>query len=97
MLISLRISLRNLIRKKYRTLFTLLAMVIGIASMFAVISTVETAKKMTEDRLKLYLGNADYSILSTNGTFSEVYLDKIFHTEGVDHALGLMHRRSQVE
>lgn len=97
MLISLRISLRNLIRKKYRTLFTLLAMVIGIASMFAVISTVETAKKMTEDRLKLYLGNADYSILSTKGTFSEVYLDKIFHTEGVDHALGLMHRRSQVE
>lgn len=66
--------------------------------MFAVISTVETAKKMTDERLQLVLGNADYSILSKRGgTFSEKYIEKASETEGVSFALGIMHKRAQID
>lgn len=74
-------SLRNLIRKKSRSFFTLLAILIGITTMFAVISTVETAKYLTTEQLKEFTGNADYTINSTSNTFSEEILMKLKQTQ----------------
>jgi len=90
-------SLRNLTRKKSRSLFTLLAIFIGISTMFAVISTVETAKELTTERLKLHLGNADYSILNSDTSFPDDVLSTVLENEGVEEATGLMHRQSSFE
>lgn len=93
----LQTSLRNLTRKKSRSLFTLLAIFIGISTMFAVISTVETAKVLTAERLKLHLGNADYSIFNSDTSFPDHVLSTVLENHGVEEATGLMHRQSSFE
>ncbi|MDF1999863.1 ABC transporter permease [Peribacillus frigoritolerans] len=90
-------SLRNLTRKPSRSFSTLIAIFIGICTMFAVISTVETAKTMTTERLKLYTGNADYSILTTKETLSGTTLDTVLKNKDVKSATGLMHRQSSIQ
>ncbi|NQD65526.1 ABC transporter permease [Bacillus haikouensis] len=90
-------SWRNLIRKKLRSFLTILAIVLGVSSMFAVISTVETAKKVTIQRLELYTGNADYSILSEQDTFSEDILELASNHEMISSTTGLIHKQSFLE
>ncbi|MEW5570348.1 ABC transporter permease [Rossellomorea marisflavi] len=90
-------SWRNLTRKKLRSFLTILAIVLGISSMFAVISTVQTAKQVTMQRLELYNGNADYSILSERDAFPEEVLDLVLKNEQVSSATGLIHKQSYVE
>lgn len=65
--------------------------------MFAVLSTVETAKVLTTERLKLYLGNADYSILNSDTSFPDHVLSTVLKNDGVEEATGLMHRQSSIE
>lgn len=64
--------------------------------MFAVISTVETAKVMTTERLKLYTGNADYSLLTTEDTYSDDTLKTVLKNDEVKSATGLVHRQSSI-
>ncbi|MBD7963032.1 ABC transporter permease [Fictibacillus norfolkensis] len=90
-------SWRNLTRKKVRTLLTLLAIILGVSSMFAVISTVETAQDVTTKRLELYTGNADYSILSRENLFAEDVLAKTEDVDGVKSSLGLIHKQAYVD
>ncbi|ASV67934.1 MULTISPECIES: ABC transporter permease [Cytobacillus] len=89
-------SLRNLIRKKSRSFFTLLAILIGITTMFAVISTVETAKYLTTEQLKEFTGNADYTIHSTSNTFSEEILDEVETNSDISSITGLVHRQTKI-
>lgn len=90
-------SWRNLIRKKMRTFLTLLAIIIGVSSIFAVISTVETAKEVTDKRLELYTGNADYSILTTSQTFSEEVLRNVSEERSINSATGLIHKQGYIQ
>lgn len=61
-------------RRKLRTLLTILSIVIGVGSTFAVIASVDTAKKAFPLYLKEVFGKADYQI---NGT--EAYLPQEVH------------------
>ncbi|MEW4327026.1 FtsX-like permease family protein [Rossellomorea marisflavi] len=90
-------SWRNVTRKKLRSCLTILAIVLGISSMFAVISTVQTAKNVTMQRLELYNGNADYSILSEKDTFPEGVLELALKNDQISSATGLIHKQSYLE
>jgi putative ABC transport system permease protein len=69
------IAWRNLMRRRLRTLLTLLSIVIGVASTFGVISSVDSAKKAFPLYLKAAFGKADFTINSTGSYFSET----VFH------------------
>ncbi len=87
-------SLKNLTRKKLRTTLTIFAILLGVSTMFAVISTVETAQKVTMKRLELYTGNADYTLQSKNDTFSEKPLSDLSQHHLVSNATGVLHKQA---
>ncbi|EMA6342467.1 ABC transporter permease [Bacillus cytotoxicus] len=89
-----RVSYRSLIRKKLRALITIMAIIIGISTMFAVISTVETAKGITNKRLQLYTGNADYTISSSKHLFSKDILNIAEREKGVRSATAVLHKQA---
>lgn len=65
------IAWRNLKRRKLRTFLTILSIVIGVASTFAVIASVDSAKKAFPMYLKEAFGKADFSLNGTDAYFSE--------------------------
>lgn len=69
-----QIAWRNLMRRKLRTLLTLLSIVIGVASTFAVTASVDTAKRTFPLYLKAAFGKADYLISGTEAYMPEAVL-----------------------
>jgi len=65
---------RNLMRRKLRTLLTLVSIVIGVASTFAVTASVDTAKRTFPLYLKAAFGKADYLISGTEAYMPETVL-----------------------
>ncbi|GIQ61561.1 hypothetical protein PACILC2_01290 [Paenibacillus cisolokensis] len=72
-----QIAWRNLMRRKLRTLLTVISIVIGVSSTFAVIASVDTAKKTFPLYLKAAFGKADYTIYGTEAYFSENVLQEV--------------------
>jgi putative ABC transport system permease protein len=72
-----QIAWRNLMRRKTRTLLTFLSIVIGVAATFAVIVSVDTAKRTFPMYLKAAFGKADYLISSTETYMPEDVLKDI--------------------
>ncbi|GAB2700812.1 FtsX-like permease family protein [Paenibacillus thermoaerophilus] len=69
-----QIAWRNLMRRKLRTFLTILSIVIGVGSAFAVIASIDTANKVFPLYLKSAFGKADYTMNGTEAYFSqEVY------------------------
>lgn len=66
-----QIAWRNLMRRKLRTFLTVLSIVIGVASTFAVIASVDTAKKTFPLYLKAAFGKADFTVSGTGAYFPE--------------------------
>ncbi|MFC0211816.1 FtsX-like permease family protein [Paenibacillus chartarius] len=76
------IAWRSLMRRKLRTLLTLLSIVIGVGSTFAVIASVNTAKLAFPLYLKAAFGKADYTILGTEAYFPEELHKSVGRLEG---------------
>jgi putative ABC transport system permease protein len=73
-----QIAWRNLMRRKTRTFLTVLSIVIGVASSFAVISAVDSAEKSFPIFIKEAFAKADFNIAGTEAYFSEeVYKDTV--------------------
>lgn len=66
-----QIAWRNLMRRKLRTFLTMLSIVIGVASTFAVIAAVDTAEKAFPVYLKQAFAKADFNLAGTDAYFSE--------------------------
>lgn len=66
-----QIAWRNLMRRKLRTFLTILSIVIGVASTFAVIASVDTAKTVFPLYLKAAFGKADFQVYGTEPYFPE--------------------------
>ncbi|MFT4417077.1 FtsX-like permease family protein [Fredinandcohnia humi] len=66
-----QIAWRNLMRRKMRTFLTLLSIVIGVASTFAVIAAVDSAEKSFPIFIKEAFAKADFTIAGTEAYFSE--------------------------
>ncbi|MDF2652805.1 MAG: transporter permease, partial [Paenibacillus sp.] len=62
---------RNLMRRKLRTLLTVVSIVIGVSATFGVISSVDTAKKAFPLYLKEAFGKADFTLSGTEAYFPE--------------------------
>lgn len=90
-------SWRSLIRNRLRSSFTILSIILGVSSIFAVISTVETSKVVTDQQILLYTGNADYAIYSNQGIFSQEILEETKTHYNVSDAIGLMHKQSYID
>ncbi|MDF2714695.1 MAG: transporter permease, partial [Paenibacillus sp.] len=81
-----QIAWRNLMRRKLRTVLTVMSIIIGVASTFAVISSIDTAKKAFPMYLKAAFGKADFNINGTEAYFSEEVhkeVEKLNHTASV--------------
>lgn len=82
----LQIAWRNLMRRKLRTLLTFLSIIIGVASSFAVTSSVDTAQRTFPLYLKAAFGKADYIVSGSESYLPEgVYNDfeKLNHTASI--------------
>jgi len=66
-----QIAWRNLMRRKLRTLLTIMSVMIGVSSTLGVIASVDSAKKTLPLYLKAAFGKADYSIFGTEAYFPE--------------------------
>lgn len=65
------IAWRNLLRRKRRTILTLLSILIGVASTFAVIAAVDSTEKAFPIYLKQAFGKSDFNLYGTEAYFSE--------------------------
>ncbi|MFE8700485.1 FtsX-like permease family protein [Cytobacillus sp. FJAT-54145] len=72
-----QIAWRNLMRRKLRTFLTIMSIVIGVASTFAVIAAVDSAEKSFPIYLKEAFAKADFSLSGTEAYFSEEVLREI--------------------
>jgi len=79
----LSVAWRNLMRRKLRTVLTMLSIIIGVASTFAVVASVDTAKKTFPLYLENILGKSDFMILGTEAYFSEDVHDTVQAMDGV--------------
>jgi putative ABC transport system permease protein len=77
-----QIAWRNLMRRKLRTLLTIISIVIGVASTFGVIASVESANKAFPLYLKAAFGKADYTINGTEAYFSQATLSEAQKLDG---------------
>lgn len=75
---------RNLMRRKRRTILTLIAIIIGVASTFAVIAAVDSAQKAFPIYLEEAFGKADFTIYGTDAYFSEEVLKEAQKIEGAE-------------
>jgi putative ABC transport system permease protein len=65
------VAWRNLMRRKLRSFLTMMSIVIGVASTFAVIAAVDSAEKAFPVYLKEAFGKADFNLNGTDAYFSE--------------------------
>ncbi|MFJ5717979.1 FtsX-like permease family protein [Neobacillus sp. NPDC093127] len=80
------VAWRNLMRRKLRSFLTIMSIVIGVGSTFAVIAAVDSAEKAFPVYLKSAFGKADFNLNGTEAYFSEdVYkkVEKLDQTESV--------------
>ncbi|MCI3921198.1 ABC transporter permease [Paenibacillus sp. TRM 82003] len=80
---------RNLMRRKLRTFLTVMSIIIGVASTFGVLASVESAKKVFPLYLKAAFGKADYAILGTDAFFSEEVLGDVQEVKNTESVAAL--------
>lgn len=78
-----QIAWRNLMRRKMRTALTILSIMIGVASTFAVIASVDSAKKAFPLYLKEAFGKADYSVFGTEAYYDEGIYEDVSRVENI--------------
>ncbi|MFJ7726631.1 FtsX-like permease family protein [Neobacillus sp. NPDC097160] len=71
------VAWRNLMRRKIRSFLTIMSIVIGVASTFAVIAAVDSAEKAFPVYLKSAFGKADFNLNGTEAYFSEDVYKKV--------------------
>ena len=75
------IAWRNLSRRKLRTFLTVISIVIGVASTFGVLASVESAKKVFPLYLKAAFAKADFTVAGTEAFFSEDVFEQVEQVE----------------
>ncbi|GIP37369.1 hypothetical protein J31TS4_06490 [Paenibacillus sp. J31TS4] len=86
-----QLAWRNLMRRKTRSLLTLLSIVIGVASILGVIASVESAKKALPQYLQSVFGKADFTVQGTDAYFRENAISSIQAVEGTASVAMLKH------
>lgn len=94
---SWKISWRNLTRKKLRTLFTFLAITIGVAATLAVSSTVETTSRTVAEFVHSFNAKAHMQITGTDSTFAYPFMEELENTKGVLLALAHLSQPVRLE
>ncbi|WP_048601417.1 ABC transporter permease [Rubeoparvulum massiliense] len=94
---SWQISWRNFMHKKWRTFLTLIAIVMGVAMMMMVLTTVATTQHITDLQLKLFYGNADILVEGRDQLLSEAWEEKIRATAGLTEMVKVLHRQEVIQ
>ncbi|WP_186785972.1 ABC transporter permease [Paenibacillus agilis] len=84
---SWRVSWRNIKDKKIRSVLTILAIVIGVASTLATISMVQTTNKWIHSFTVDAYGRFDWLVSSEEGAFDERWVSALQATNGVESAV----------
>ncbi|MCR8842715.1 ABC transporter permease [Paenibacillus sp. SC116] len=84
---SWRVSWRNIKDKRVRSILTILAIVIGVASTLATISMVKTTNNWIHSFTVDAYGRFDWFVSSNEGTFDERWIKELQATHGVESAV----------
>lgn len=84
---SWHVSWRNLTRHKKRFLFTLIAVILGVAVMTSMLITKYTFANVTKEQEALYAGGADFWIQSNEGYFRESDIAWLKEREEIDEGI----------
>lgn len=87
MLNTWRISWRNIIHNKKRFIFTLLAIALGVSLVTSMLITAATTDDVFDYYEDMYVGNADYWVLSDEGTYPEEAVSDIQEDSSVTGTL----------
>ncbi|MBD8497380.1 FtsX-like permease family protein [Paenibacillus arenosi] len=87
---SWRVSWRNIKDKKVRSILTILAIVIGVASTLATISMVQTTNKWIHSFTVDAFGRFDWLVSSEKGAFDERWVKELQAANGVESAVAEM-------
>ena len=97
MLSSWLVSWRNLTRHKKRFLFTLIAIVLGVAVMTSMLIAKYTFSNLIEEQEALYAGEADFWVQSNKGTFHETEINWLKQQEELDEGMASLLKQGFVE
>lgn len=96
MTLSWLISWRNLTRRKLRTAFTVMAIVIGVASTFAVTGTVNSTKLAVSSVIEQFDSIADFVIAGTTPTIDGSIVDELKEIAGVEAYFSQLYQPAQL-
>lgn len=77
------VAWRNLMRRKLRSILTIMSIVIGVASTFSVIAAVDSAEKAFPAYLKSAFGKADFQIIGEAAYYSQDVYQKVEKLNGM--------------
>ncbi|MBA4537858.1 ABC transporter permease [Bacillus aquiflavi] len=92
---SWQISWRNLMAKKLRSFLTIVAIILGVASVLISTSMVRTTQNTIEDATK-QLDVVDFFFLSSSGSASEQWLEKMNNIDNVSTTVGILRQKIQL-
>ncbi|PTM58818.1 FtsX-like permease family protein [Desmospora activa] len=93
----LKISWQNFRRKPLRNFLTLLGIAVGVASLLAVISGVETTDRLIREKTQESIGNSDLLIHPTEEHIPEEVLSEIKMISGIHDAVGVIQQPAQLQ
>ncbi|OYD09600.1 FtsX-like permease family protein [Paludifilum halophilum] len=92
-----KISWRNFRRKPLRRFLTLLGIAVGVASLFAVLNSVERTDQLIREKTEESLGDSDLLVHPTDGLFPEEVLSEIKEISGIHDAVGVIQQPAQLQ
>ncbi|WP_054948572.1 FtsX-like permease family protein [Numidum massiliense] len=85
---SWQVSWRILMRKKWRSFLTVIAIAVGVGATTAVLSTVQTTERTLEEIADRADGNADFYISSSEGRLTRDWVERAAAIKGVAATVG---------
>ncbi|EKN63777.1 peptide ABC transporter permease [Neobacillus bataviensis LMG 21833] len=90
------VAWRNLMRRKLRSFLTIMSIVIGVASTFAVIAAVDSAEKAFPVYLKSAFGKADFNLNGSEAYFSEEVYKKVEKLDQIE-SIAILKKNTKVK
>lgn len=90
---SWRVSWRNLMRKKWRSFLTLLAIILGVAATVSAFAMVQSTQSIISDYASQGQGNTDYYVFSQQGWTDTDYINQLSEEHVIKEVLGQSDQR----
>ncbi|MFD1413691.1 ABC transporter permease [Oceanobacillus jeddahense] len=94
---SWQVSWRNLMRKKWRSFLTLLAIILGVAATVSSIAMVQSTQSIISDYASQGQGNTDYYVFGQQDGIDTDYIDELAEENVIEEVLGQSNQRMTLD